>query len=105
MVSGSQRTPSPVRNQPLKSAHHVSLAALTEPNGWLRGGTCARAGRRGTTIPERARMAPRVLATGQSALMVSDSSDNGCSFLGPQLGWRALARITAAHTSASIAFG
>src|SRR5439155_7290102 len=30
---------------------------------------------------------------------------SGLSFLGPQLGWRALARITAAHTSSGIAFG
>src|SRR5260370_36665076 len=42
IVSGSQRTPSAVRNQPLKSAHHVSLGCFTEPNGCVRGGTCGR---------------------------------------------------------------
>src|SRR6266850_4680325 len=32
-VNGSQRRPSPVRNQPLKSVHHTSLAAATAANG------------------------------------------------------------------------
>src|SRR5207245_11714848 len=105
IVSGSQRTPSPVRNQPLKSAHHVSLGYLTEPNGCVLGGTCARAGRRGTVSPARVRMAPRVLATGHCCWMLSASSRNGLSFLGPLLGWAALARSTAAQTCSPIALG
>ncbi len=105
IVSGSQRTPSAVRNQPLKSAHHVSLGSPTEPNGCVRGGTWARGGRRGTVSPARVRMAPRVLATGQRCWMLCSSSGSGLSFLGPQLGWRALARSTAAHTSSAMALG
>jgi len=37
-VSGSQHWPSPVMNQPLKSMHHTSLAAVHSANGALEGG-------------------------------------------------------------------
>src|SRR6266550_939878 len=38
MVRGSQCVPSPVRNQPLKSMHHTSLAAPQWAKGTLEGG-------------------------------------------------------------------
>jgi len=40
MVSGSMRSPSPVRNQPLKSAHHTRLHSCACANGCVYGAVC-----------------------------------------------------------------
>jgi hypothetical protein len=64
MVKGSQRLPSCVRNQPLKSIPHTSLAAATELSGDGDGNPrCRRLRRR--TRPCRSRIRPIVLSAGQ----------------------------------------
>jgi hypothetical protein len=70
IVNGSQRLPSPVRNHPLKSAHHRRFGpsspggnAVVTPRGAQRR---FRRRRRGTTNPERLSIWPTVLAAGQS---------------------------------------
>jgi len=50
IVNGSQRCPSAVRNQPLKSMHHRSLGSCTGRKGWL-SGTARRRRRRGSLSP------------------------------------------------------
>src|SRR6266852_4586550 len=64
MVSGSMRSPSPVRNQPLKSAHHTRLGPSACANGWVYGAVRTRFFR-DTTNPSRFSNAPMVLAVGQ----------------------------------------
>src|SRR5258707_8261108 len=64
MVSGSMRSPSAVRNQPLKSAHHTRFGPSACASGALYGAVRTRF-LRGTTKPSRCSSAPMVLAAGQ----------------------------------------
>jgi hypothetical protein len=64
-VNGSQRIPSPVRNQPLKSADQLSFAADGSISGCLRDGSRARRDR-GFDSPSRCRKSPIVLDAGQT---------------------------------------
>ena len=59
------RSPSRVRNQPLKSAHQTALARVAAANGWVYGGVRLRQ-RRACTRPARPSSAPMVLAAGHS---------------------------------------
>ena len=60
----AERTPSPVRNQPLKSADQLSFAADGSISGCLRDGSRARRDR-GFDSPSRCRKSPIVLQAGQ----------------------------------------
>src|SRR5208283_5129647 len=78
------RTPSPVRNQPLKSADQLSFGADGSISGCLRAGSRARRVR-GFACPSRRRKSPIVLAAGQSTS--GRSIDKRASNLrGPQVG-------------------
>jgi hypothetical protein len=65
IVSGSQRLPSPVKNQPLKSMHQTSLAAPQWANGALDGGLRRRS-LRFTVSPSRSNSSPIELAAGHA---------------------------------------
>ena len=86
IVSGSQRWPSAVRNQPLKSAHQTSFGAVAAKNGRL-AGSARRRRRRGWLSPSRRNKSPIVLAAGQ-AIVGRSLSNFARSFFGPQCGWR-----------------
>jgi hypothetical protein len=94
-VSGSQRAPSPVKNQPLKSMHQTSLAAPQWAKGALDGGLLRRS-LRFTVSPSRSNKRPIVLAAGQS-IEGACRSRKARAFKGPQVGW---ARRTARQRSA-----
>src|ERR1700756_1809142 len=83
MVNGSILSPSPVRNQPLKSAHHTRFGPFACANGSVYGATRRRF-RRVTTSPSRFNSAPIVLAAGHF-LPGSSRSNTRFNFRGPQL--------------------
>ena len=83
-VRGSMRIPSPVRNQPLKSMHHTSLASMASVNGWLHGEVRLRLCRR-LTSPTRLRISPTVLDAGQHSWGTWARSQ-ATTFFGPQVG-------------------
>jgi len=62
-VSGSQRLPSRVRNQPLKSAHQTSLGPRASEKGCVTG-SARRRRRRSGTSPRRLSRSPMLLAAG-----------------------------------------
>ena len=85
IVSGSQRCPSAVRNQPLKSAHQTSFGAVAAKNGRCADAARRRSRRGGSTlaaqqIADRARRRPAI--AGRSL------SNFARNFFGPQCGWR-----------------
>src|SRR5258708_23960384 len=82
-------------NQPLKSMHHTSLAAVHSANGALDGGLRRRSFRF-TVNPSRSNNAPIVLAAGHSICTLFRSS-HARTFTGPQVG---CARRTARQRSA-----
>jgi hypothetical protein len=102
-VSGSQRAPSPVTNQPLKSMHHVSLAAAQEPNGALEGGLLRR-NLRFTVSPSRSKRPPIVLAAGQS-ISGSRRARKARAFNGPQVGCARRISMQRSEISCAIACG
>jgi hypothetical protein len=83
-VMGSQRAPSPVLNQPLKSMHHRSLGAVTGAKGRLTGSGLWRR-RRVETSPSRRNSSPMVEAAGHTISGLSRAK-TALSFLGPQRG-------------------
>src|SRR5260370_11175162 len=98
IVNGSQRRRSPVRNQPLKSAHQTALGASTARKGEAQGGHRRRS-RRACVIPSLRSQSPIVLlARGSTPGRRSASFRR--SFLGPQVGHRSR-NAKAALTTAS----
>jgi hypothetical protein len=102
-VNGSQRVPSAVRNHPLKSIDHSSLAAvagdITSPYAIAR-----RRRRRPSTRPSRFRMSPIVEAAGQSTFGASRSS-HALIFFGPKCGNRRRTAMTRSATRSDVACG
>ncbi len=76
------RAPSPVRNQPLKSAHHTRLGPSACASGALYGAVFRRF-LRATTNPSRFSISPIVLAAGHRRPASSRSSTR-FNFRGPQ---------------------
>src|SRR5262249_11296280 len=102
-VSGSQRVPSAVRNQPLKSIDHSSLATVagdtTSPCAiarWRR--------RRASTRPLRFRMSPIVEAAGQFTFGES-RSNHALIFFDPKCGNRCRTAMTRSATQSDVACG
>jgi len=103
IVSGSIRRWSRVRNQPLKSVAHSSLAATTAANG--RGWSSARRRRRaGATRPARLRMSAIVEAAGQRGAGASRASIAN-SLRGPRCGNRRRSATIASATAGPVRCG
>jgi hypothetical protein len=101
MVSGSQRVPSRVRNQPLKSMPHRSFGASTGANGRTTG-KAPRRRRRGALSPSRRSSSPMLDGAGQLT-SGRRSTSTARSFFGPQLGRSRRSSITAPAIASAIA--
>jgi hypothetical protein len=91
-----------VRNQPLKSMLHVSLASLQCASGAVR--AACRTRLRRTDRPVRASKSPIVLAAGQQVPGWSSSSRR-FNFLGPHVGLDRRSATTASRTHSLKACG
>ena len=97
-VSGSQRVPSAVRNQPLKSAVQTSFGACAAASGCV-SGTTYRSRRRGVLRPFAAQAdRPSCSRAGQRCVRLPARRSSAAQFCGPQCGCaRRSASIAVAH--------
>src|SRR5215471_4739073 len=102
-VRGSQRVPSAVRNQPLKSIDHSSLGALA---GDITSPWAIARRRRGRSWirPLRFKMSPMVEAAGHSTFGASSSS-HALIFFGPKCGNRRRTAMMRSATRPDVAWG
>ena len=97
------RSPSPVRNQPLKSAHHTRFGPSACASGSLYGAVFRRF-LRATTKPSRFNNSPIVLAAGHSRPGSSRSSTR-FNLRGPQRICACLRSKTTCSISAAVWLG
>ena len=97
------RTPSPVRNHPLKSMAQTSLGLCAEAKGSPHAAACRRRFRRRTS-PARSSMFPAVLGAGQRTRGSTLRSD-ATTFFGPHVGWACLAPISRSAIARGVSLG